>query len=56
MDTSSDTSIIKSTNNFEKKEFNDAVFMFYKLKPLLVINNDDNLNDKIIDIIKNFIL
>jgi hypothetical protein len=32
MDTSSDTSIIKSTNNFEKKEFNDAVFMFYKLK------------------------
>jgi hypothetical protein len=31
-------------------------FMFYKLKPLLVINNDDNLNDKIIDFIKNFIL
>ena len=31
-DTSSDTSIIKSTNNSEKKEFNDAVFMFYKLK------------------------
>jgi len=31
-DTSSDTSIIKSTNNSEKKEFNNAVFMFYKLK------------------------
>ena len=30
--------------------------MFYKLKPLLVINNNDNLNDKIIDFIKNFIL
>jgi len=27
-----DTSKIKSTNNSEKKEFNDAVFMFYKLK------------------------
>jgi len=27
-----DTPIIKSTNNSEKKEFNDAVFMFYKLK------------------------
>lgn len=32
MDTSSDTSVIKTTNNSEKKEFNDAVFMFYKLK------------------------
>jgi hypothetical protein len=31
-DTSSDTSAIKTTNNSEKKEFNDAVFMFYKLK------------------------
>jgi len=31
-DTSSDTSVIKTTNNSEKKEFNDAVFMFYKLK------------------------
>jgi len=32
MATSSDTSVIKTTNNSEKKEFNDAVFMFYKLK------------------------
>ena len=29
---SSDTSITKTANNSEKKEFNDAVFMFYKLK------------------------